>query len=667
MSSLPSFLSPSISDADVVWITSLLGLPEQAFCGTNNDDPRLEALRSSRTMDVEACPGSGKTTLLVAKLGALSKQWHHVTQGICVLSHTNVARHEIERGLGMTPEGQRLMAYPHFVGTIYSFVNEFLALPWLRSKGIPIRVIDDEICLARRWAALSPALRGSLESAGRDRNVLRAKERDFSVGDLSWGRGGTLGRDTSLYRAMQQVCRSTSEQGFFCYEEMFIWANELLDIYPRIADALRYRFPLLFVDEVQDNSEAQSALLHRTFVNGNTTVIRQRFGDINQAIFGYAGQEGAASDIFPSRSALWPIPNSHRFGQQIADFANPFAVIPQALVGHGPSGKLVRSNTDSKHTIFLFDDQSLPFVMDAYANYLAEVFDADELRDGIFTAVGAVHKTGDDTQRPRNVGHYWPDYDHELTSSDPKPQTLYQHVGVARKRAREFGDAHDAVQKIAEAVLRLARLANPLDVLASSSRCHLQILELLKDNEDNQTLYREFQTRVAINNAVPEIGEWKSKWVPTLRSIAETIFGGEWTSAADAFLRYPTAPVPEETSGSRDNVFRRESSNGPVKIRVGSIHSVKGETHTATLVLDTFYHQRNFKALKPWLLGRTGGAGQGAQNLTRLKQHYVAMTRPTHLLCVAIPESTFTPQELAQLQARGWRLARVGTPSLTWL
>ena len=129
MSGLPSFLSPSISDADVAWITSLLGLPEQAFCGASNDDPRLEALRSSRTMDVEACPGSGKTTLLVAKLGALSKQWHHVTQGICVLSHTNVARHEIESGLGMTSEGQRLMAYPHFVGKIHSFVNEFLALP----------------------------------------------------------------------------------------------------------------------------------------------------------------------------------------------------------------------------------------------------------------------------------------------------------------------------------------------------------------------------------------------------------------------------------------------------------------------------------------------------------------------------------------------------------
>src|SRR5258708_31535462 len=185
MSSIPPITSPPISDADVQWITALLNLPPHAFAGASNDDPRLEALKSYRIMDVESCPGSGKTTLLVTKLGALSRHWQDTTRRICALSHTNVARHEIEAGLGTTSEGQRLMGYPHFVGTIHSFVNEFLALPWLRSKGFPIRVIDDDICLARRWAALSPALRGSLESAGRDRNVLRVKERDFSIGDLA--------------------------------------------------------------------------------------------------------------------------------------------------------------------------------------------------------------------------------------------------------------------------------------------------------------------------------------------------------------------------------------------------------------------------------------------------------------------------------------------------
>ena len=194
------------------------------------------------------------------------------------------------------------------------------------------------------------------------------------------------------------------------------------------------------------------------------------------------------------------------------------------------------------------------------------------------------------------------------------------------------------------------------------------MLELLKDNSAAVANYRQFQTRVAINNPVPEQDEWNLSWGPVLRSIAETISRGKSSAAADAFLQYPAAAPHGALPGARDNVFRRDSAKGLVKIRVGSIHSVKGETHTATLVLDTFFFKQNFAALKPWLLGqKSGGAGQGSQNLTRLKQHYVAMTRPTHLLCLAVKGSTFSPAEPALLRTRGWRLAQVGANGTTWI
>src|SRR5260370_31876764 len=117
MSSIPPSPSPPISDADVEWITALLNLPPHAFAGASNDDPRLEALKSYRIMDVEACPGSGKTTLLVAKLGALSRHWQDTTPGICVLSHTNVAPHEIESGFGTPSKSRRVHGHPHFCCT----------------------------------------------------------------------------------------------------------------------------------------------------------------------------------------------------------------------------------------------------------------------------------------------------------------------------------------------------------------------------------------------------------------------------------------------------------------------------------------------------------------------------------------------------------------------
>ena len=131
-----------------------MGLPATAFSGLDGADPRLAVIRNLESLDVEACPGSGKTTLLVTKLAILAKKWRPSRRGICVLSHTNVARNEIEEKLGSCAEGSALLRYPHFVGTIHSFVNEFLAGPWLRSRGNPVRVIDTEITLDIRWRRL---------------------------------------------------------------------------------------------------------------------------------------------------------------------------------------------------------------------------------------------------------------------------------------------------------------------------------------------------------------------------------------------------------------------------------------------------------------------------------------------------------------------------------
>lgn len=118
-----------------------------------------------------------------------------------------------------------------------------------------------------------------------------------------------------------------------------------------------------------------------------------------------------------------------------------------------------------------------------------------------------------------------------------------------------------------------------------------------------------------------------------------------------------------------DNVFRYPPSAAKVQIRIGSIHSVKGETHTATLVLDTYYNKKDHLAsLKPWLFGAKSGKGsENSDRLLRLKQHYVAMTRPSHLLCLAMREDAFQENEINYLRSKHWRIARVTEGGLMWL
>jgi DNA helicase-2/ATP-dependent DNA helicase PcrA len=65
----------------------------QAKTGLIFDQERRQAIKEF--VDIQACPGSGKTTLIAAKLILLAKSWKQSTSGICVLSHTNVAKNEI--------------------------------------------------------------------------------------------------------------------------------------------------------------------------------------------------------------------------------------------------------------------------------------------------------------------------------------------------------------------------------------------------------------------------------------------------------------------------------------------------------------------------------------------------------------------------------------------
>ena len=135
---------------------------------------------------------------------------------------------------------------------------------------------------------------------------------------------------------------------------------------------------------------------------------------------------------------------------------------------------------------------------------------------------------------------------------------------------------------------------------------------------------------------------------------------------ADAFLAWPQgaqgSQTPTVTGKGRDNLYRYPKNGQRVGIRVGSIHSAKGETHAATLVLETFYYDYNLEKAIPWLEGsKSGGTGQTRMD-ERLKLHYVAMTRPTHLLCLAMRRDSFCQDDdldqeaVERLEKRGWRV-----------
>lgn len=91
------------------------------------------------------------------------------------------------------------------------------------------------------------------------------------------------------------------------------------------------------------------------------------------------------------------------------------------------------------------------------------------------------------------------------------------------------------------------------------------------------------------------------------------------------------------------NVYK---GNG-IEIKVDTVHSVKGETHVATLYMETFYHTgHESKHLWNQFLGEKYETTQSDSiKKEALKIAYVAMSRPRYLLCVAIHKSHFKDSE----------------------
>lgn len=664
-----SFVLPEITENDVLWASHLLGLPDVAFSGKDGTDPRLAVLKSMCRIDVAACPGSGKTTLLVAKLAILAEKWTDRTRGLCVLSHTNAARDEIENRLGNTAAGRRLLSYPHYIGTIHGFVNDFLAIPWLRSQGYAIKMIDTDVCQNRRWWQLPPNTRFFLEKRQIKRSVLSAKSSDFGLGSI---RG--LGPDTPTYKSMRDVCRQSAQDGYFCWDEMFVWADVFIDQSPKIVNVLRDRFPLLFIDEAQDNSEAQSAILYRVFIAGNEPAIRQRFGDENQAIFDFVGEEGATTDPFPADEFKKELPNSHRFGQTVAKLASPLGVQQHdgGLNGQGPKTLLASGSREGIHTIILFNEAQCDKVLEGYGELLVETFAEEELREGTFTAIGQTHRDKGDDHKPHHVGHYWADYDPELARAEPAPQTFPQYVAAGQAKAEVTGEAHWAVEKAAQGIVRLAGLVENKAIL-HRSHFHRGVLERLAHCGDARDRYEQFIGKIAGERERLTRETWDKQWRSIIRNIAVALAGASLPDPdASEFLAWNSESVTPSSqataAGNRDNIYRYSKDGKSVSIRLGSIHSVKGKTHTATLVLETFWYQHNLELLSDWLCGSKTGKSTQVRQQSRLKLHYVAMTRPTHLLCLAMQRSVFVnphgeldQERIQQFEQHGWRFKHIAT------
>lgn len=289
---------------------------------------------------VLACPGSGKTFTVSARLHRLLCDWKNKYQGIATISFTNVAWEEIEEYLVRDFGMDSFPGYPHFLGTIDSFINTYIFLPFGHlTMGCAVRPTlsgppHDNHEPIGSWLFWKDAICNS---------------KGCRLNQFSYNHNGELihlrhnGWGAHCPHNAKQPCvqhkKTFNSHGYATQADANYFALKILRDYPQIADALAKRFPTVMVDEAQDTSRIQMDILDLLIKHGVQEMML--VGDPNQAIYEWREAEPR---LFLQKYEEWKensvtLTENWRSSQRVCDFASKLSSQSNKMRAANPSFK----------------------------------------------------------------------------------------------------------------------------------------------------------------------------------------------------------------------------------------------------------------------------------------------------------------------------------------
>ena len=450
------------------------------------------------------------------------------------------------------------------------------------------------------------------------------------------------------------------EHGIFTYNEMLLYAKKALSECKSIPDSIQSRFPILFIDEAQDTNAFLCDLLTNTFNQNNIKSIRQGFGDINQAIYGSLNEEDEVKH-FPRNNAL-VLEESKRFNDVIAKLANTVSITDSEMTGTSS----LFSDRTIKNSILLFDrsNHNLRNVIDTFGQLVLDTFCDSEIKihehEGIH-AIGMVHEKKEETSDahfPKGVFDYWQEYRSLTKDNRSNPKFLIDYFRNGIESFKSTKENSDQINWIVKGLGRTINKAKNDRFITLTGNILLNIMSKLDYSQ--KALFRKHLKECVDIKSFEHQSDWKQILTITLNILA--IFDLKPNDNVNKFLEWQESDsfVNNKTDSITKNcyTYTDDNSSREVVIEFGNIHSVKGRTHLATLVLETYYKTHNMKSILDYLCN-TPPKNTNSTNAKRLKCQYVAMTRARGLVCLAIPDEFVDNQKQIKLTQLGWNIIQL--------
>lgn len=626
-----------ISDDDIQNVEQKLSL--------KFDAASKEFIKCAVTKDIQACPGAGKTTSLVAKLDILANKMPFPNKsGILVLTHTNVAVDEIKQRLGFN--GNKILGYPNHVGTFQSFANKYLAIPmYVKIYGKKPQVIDSGAFHEKLISLMNSHWIGKwLLDRYRDNKFKNVENflKSLKVFETkivlrqSGGKEKILVNSTKPFYAKLKrylegdVINQTVSKGYLTYGHCYDLAEKYLEDVPNIANIISARFNYVFVDESQDTDKRQFVLLKRIFDDSDSII--QRIGDNDQSIFNFESSD----------EVTWKVDNDHinisdtkRLSSKVSKVASCFSITDHKLNSS--------TKVDIDPAVIIFEDENIDKVLPKFAELIKRhnlhLVDVPK-----FKAIGNIGKANDN--------HTIDSYIDAHIVNRPEPKGLDN----IRDKICDNGGLvtpkfiNDIFWKIIIKYFDEVGFKNGEKKFTTRTLIHSlrvnnkTLLDDLNLNSLNmfEDVFQKIELNLFLEKSVLSLSEYMG--FKYKQELLKSVISNHLITR----------------DKSESNKVSLAINDSTIDISFSTIHKAKGETHTATLVLETYKKGYDLHQLLPLLKGK-----KKADFLAKKKVLYVGMTRPTHLLCIAIHRSyqkskenrvTLSEKDLEQIRENGYEV-----------
>lgn len=568
---------------------------------------------------VKACPGSGKTYSVSARVSKLLFQREFKHQGIAALSFTNVACDEISEKLIHDFGIKNKIGYPHYLGTIDSFINQYIFMPFghLYMK-----------CKLRPELVGEPFATWSINRYERDPHQYFDKT-TFDINDelikiappqafnFIWN---YYNKDGSINGNILNIIKSKKtlfKMGYANQSDANYIALKVLQIYPLIAENIANQFEFFIIDEAQDTNDIQMGIIDILKNSGAANFML--IGDRDQSIFEW---NNAHPELFDEKYNQWDkielnenrrsSKNICRFINHLSSFESINAVTKQiadydyipSILGY----KTEKKKRKSKDWVVSPEESKASF------DNIMTLFCATCEENGIYINKQNVAVLYRGQNKSEFLGVHRDTFEF---SSNPWITNNYHVKDIVKgKHLYENGALKEGYRLLEKGIIEAVNKPDDKNFYCTKSFVQTLIdINGLKEHRNNIFELIELMPSTK--------GKTLTMWI---------------TETNQIFAKFKIQFSIDETNGDIliDELFGNNMNHGDIHpFYFGTVHSAKGKTFEAVLLL----------------LGKRAGAGMNyvnmiKTNLNTLKPSnqeemrivYVGITRPRKVLMMVVPE-----------------------------